>query len=76
MPLNAMDAHFRSFEKQVLPALVRDGVGVLGMKALGDQVILKSKTISPIEALQYALNLPTSTVITGIENMPDSGPSV
>ncbi len=69
MPLNAMDAHFRSFEKQVLPALVRDGVGVLGMKALGDQVILKSKTISPIEALHYALNLPISTVITGIENM-------
>lgn len=69
LPLNAMDAHFRSFEKQVLPVLVRDGIGVLGMKAMGDGVLLKSKTLTPVECLHYALNLPTSTVITGMESM-------
>jgi predicted aldo/keto reductase-like oxidoreductase len=70
MPLNVMDAHFRSFERKVLPLLQRDGIGVLGMKPMGDKVILESKTVTPIECLHYALNLPTSTVITGIDGMP------
>jgi predicted aldo/keto reductase-like oxidoreductase len=69
MPLNVMDAHFRSFEKQVLPLLVKNQIGVLGMKSMGDQNILKSNTVKPIECLHYAMNLPTSTVITGIESM-------
>jgi len=69
MPLNVMDAHFRSFEHQVLPRLVADGIGALGMKSMGDPFILESKTVTPIECLHYALNLPTSTVITGIDNM-------
>jgi predicted aldo/keto reductase-like oxidoreductase len=69
MPLNVMDAHFHSFEHQVLPALVKDGIGVLGMKALGFGAILRSKTVSAIECLHYALNLPTSTVITGIDSL-------
>jgi predicted aldo/keto reductase-like oxidoreductase len=69
MPLNVMDAHFRSFEKQVLPELVKDGIGVLGMKPLGSGKILESKTASAIECLHYALNLPTSVVITGINKM-------
>ena len=70
MPLNVMDAHFRSFEKLVLPKLVEQGIGVLGMKSMGDEIILKSKTAQPIECLHYALNLPTSVVITGIDSMP------
>nr|WP_199305014.1 aldo/keto reductase [Phormidium sp. FACHB-592] len=69
MPLNVMDAHFRSFEKQVLPVLLKDGIGVLGMKALGANSILQSKTVTPIECLHYAMNLPVSTVITGFEKM-------
>src|SRR5205085_8431211 len=69
MPLNVMDAHFRSFEHQVLPVLVREGIGVLGMRSMGDRFILQSKTVTPVECLQYALNLPTSTVITGIDSM-------
>jgi predicted aldo/keto reductase-like oxidoreductase len=69
MPLNVMDAHFRSFEHQVVPALVKEGIGVLGMKALGFGAILGSKTVSAIECLHYAMNLPTSTVITGIDSM-------
>ncbi len=67
MPLNVMDAHFRSFGQMVLPELVKEGIGVLGMKSMGDGVILKSKAVSPLECLHYALNLPTSVVITGID---------
>ena len=69
MPLNVMDAHFRSFEHQVVPKLVEEGVGVLGMKSLGSGAILRSQTVSAIECLQYAMNLPTSTVIAGIDSM-------
>jgi predicted aldo/keto reductase-like oxidoreductase len=69
MPLNVMDAHFRSFEHEVLPVLVKNNIGVLGMKSMGGGIILKSKTVKPIDCLHYALNLPTSVVITGIENL-------
>jgi predicted aldo/keto reductase-like oxidoreductase len=69
MPLNVMDAHFRSFQHQVLPVLVEQEIGVLGMKSMGDSHILKSGVVSPIECLHYALNLPTSVVITGIDSM-------
>jgi aryl-alcohol dehydrogenase-like predicted oxidoreductase len=69
MPLNVMDAHFRSFEKQVLPVLVKKQMGVLGMKPMGDAHILQSKTVEPIDCLRYALHLPTSVVITGIDSM-------
>src|ERR1700727_3002251 len=41
MPLNVMDAHFRSFGKLVLPKLVEQQIGVLGMKSMGDHIILK-----------------------------------
>ena len=68
MPLNVMDAHFRSFEKLVLPRLVKEKIGVLGMKSMGDKVVLKSGVVKPIECLHYALNLPTSVVITGIDS--------
>jgi aryl-alcohol dehydrogenase-like predicted oxidoreductase len=69
LPLNVMDAHYRSFEKLVLPELVRRGIGVLGMKSMGSGVILKSNTVTAIECLHYALNLPASVVITGIDSM-------
>ena len=69
MPLNVMDAHYRSFEKQVLPELVRKKIGVLGMKCMANGILLKSNTVKPIECLHYALNLPTSVVITGIDSM-------
>ena len=69
MPLNVMDAHYRSFEKMVLPELVKQNIGVLAMKTMANGVILESKTVTPIECLQYAMNLPTSVVITGCESM-------
>ena len=67
MPLNVMDAHFRSFQHEVLPILVKEGIGVEGMKTFGDHFILNSNTVEPIEALHYAMSLPTSVVITGID---------
>lgn len=69
MPLNVMDAHFNSFTKKVLPELLKDQIGVLGMKPLGGKHILESNTVSAIECLHYAMNLPTSVVITGCETM-------
>jgi predicted aldo/keto reductase-like oxidoreductase len=69
LPLNVMDAHYRSFERTVLPELVREDIGVLGMKTLANGAILESKTVTAIECLHYALNLPTSVVITGCDRM-------
>jgi aryl-alcohol dehydrogenase-like predicted oxidoreductase len=69
MPLNVMDAHYRSFERLVLPELVKHKIGVLGMKSMAYGVILKSRTVSAQECLRYALSLPTSVVITGIDSL-------
>jgi uncharacterized protein len=69
MPLNVMDAHYDSFEKKVLPVLLKHNIGVLGMKPMGDSIILRSKTASAIECLHYAMNLPTSVVITGCDSI-------
>jgi hypothetical protein len=70
MPLNVMDAHYDSFEKKVLPVLLKHKIGVLGMKPMGDHIILESKTASAVECLHYALSLPTSVVITGCDSLP------
>jgi aryl-alcohol dehydrogenase-like predicted oxidoreductase len=71
MPLNVMDAHYRSFEKVVLPKLVEQNIGVLAMKTMANGIILRSSTVTAIECLHYALNLPASVVITGMQNMRD-----
>ena len=69
MPLNAMDAHFDSFGSQVVPVAKKLNMGVLGMKSMGDGVILKSNTVTPVECLRYAMHLPVSVVITGCDSM-------
>ena len=69
MPLNVMDAHYRSFEQMVVPELVKQNIGILGMKSMANGIILQSKTVTPIECLHYAMSLPTSVVITGIDSM-------
>lgn len=70
MPLNPFDAQFRSFAKDVLPKLVEQGIAPLAMKTIGGGIILKSNTVTAKECLRYALNLPTSVVITGCDSMP------
>jgi len=69
MPLNVMDAHFNSFQAKVLPVLLKQEMGVLGMKPLGAGDIPKSKVATAEECLNYALSLPTSVVITGCDSM-------
>jgi aryl-alcohol dehydrogenase-like predicted oxidoreductase len=69
MPLNVLDAHFRSFEREVVPTLVKEGIGVLAMKTLVFGSILNSNLVTATECLQYAMNLPTSTVITGMDSL-------
>jgi predicted aldo/keto reductase-like oxidoreductase len=69
MPLNVMDAHFRSFGARVLPTLLEQGIGVLGMKSMGNGQLLHSKVVTPIECLHYAMSLPVATVITGMDSL-------
>ena len=66
-PLNIMDAHFRSFARTVVPALQKEGMGILGMKPMGGGFLLKSGTVEALDCLQYAMSLPVSTVITGVD---------
>ena len=68
MPINIMDAHFRSFSQLVAPEALRQRIAVLGMKSFGNGVILKSGTVQPIDCLHYSLNLPISVLITGINS--------
>jgi predicted aldo/keto reductase-like oxidoreductase len=68
MPINVMDAHFRSFTLEVMPVALKQGIGILAMKTFGDPYILKSNTVQPIEALHYGLTQPVSVVITGIDS--------
>jgi predicted aldo/keto reductase-like oxidoreductase len=69
MPLNVMDAHYESFGKKVLPVLVKKQIGVLGMKPMGAGLILRSGVVKSEECLHYAMNLPTSVVITGCDSL-------
>ena len=69
MPLNVLDAHFRSFEKKVLPVLVAKCIAVLGMKPLAAGKLPQKGGVTAAECLRYALSLPTSVVITGIDSM-------
>jgi hypothetical protein len=67
LPINVMDAHFRSFREMVVPELQKQNIGILGMKCFGDSVILKSNVVSAMECLHYSLNQPVSVQITGID---------
>lgn len=67
MPINVMDAHFRSFSAQVLPVLIREKIAPLAMKTFGDPYILDTKLAEPIEMLHFSMSLPVAVVITGID---------
>ncbi|MHC5543307.1 aldo/keto reductase, partial [Singulisphaera rosea] len=70
MPLNVMDAHYRSFQKRVLPVLNERGIGVLAMKSLGGTGNIVTEAGIPVEeALRYVLSLPISTLVTGIDSV-------
>jgi aryl-alcohol dehydrogenase-like predicted oxidoreductase len=70
MPLNCFDGTFRSFEQNVLPEVLRRGMAALGMKSLGgDGQPLLHGIVQPGEALRYAMSLPVSTTISGIDSL-------
>ena len=68
MPINIMDAHFRSFSQLVVPQALEQKIAVLGMKSFGSDIILKSGVVEPIDCLHYSLNVPVSVLITGINS--------
>jgi aryl-alcohol dehydrogenase-like predicted oxidoreductase len=68
MPLNAFDASFRSFEQSVLPEANRLGMAVFGMKSLGGSgEMVRKGGIRVEDALRYAMSLPVSLTISGID---------
>lgn len=70
MPLNPFDAHFRSFEKLVLPELEKRGIAPIGMKSLGGTgESIKQKILTVEEALRYALSLPIATLVSGMNSL-------
>jgi aryl-alcohol dehydrogenase-like predicted oxidoreductase len=69
LPLNGFDATFRSFEQLVLPELMKQGIAVLGMKSFGAGEAVKHKAVTPAEALRYAMSLPVTTTISGMDSM-------
>jgi len=74
LPINVMDPHYRSFGNHVVPELVKDQIGVLGMKPLGSGLFLRSEpmqehAITPTECLQFSMSQPTSVVITGCDTL-------
>ena len=69
MPINLLDHHYKSFEKEVLPILVKDGTAVLAMKTLAEGHIFKTNTVTATEAHHYAMNLPVSVVVSGMETV-------
>jgi aryl-alcohol dehydrogenase-like predicted oxidoreductase len=69
LPVNVMDAHYRSFSKLVVPELNQRKMGVLAMKTMANGIILRSKTATPLECLHYAMNQPVSVVIAGIDDL-------
>lgn len=69
MPLNVLDAHYDSFERLVLPRLVEEEIGVIGMKPLADGRIPQLGLAGAEEALRYAMSLPVSVTLTGCDSM-------
>ena len=69
MPVNVLDAHFDSFGQKVIPVAHEHGMAVLGMKPLGDGLVLKSNTVSAVEGLHYAMSVPVTVTITGCDSM-------
>jgi aryl-alcohol dehydrogenase-like predicted oxidoreductase len=69
LPLNVYDAHFRSFQKRVLPELLRRNIAPIGMKSLGDGRAIQKKRTGVESALRYAMSLPVCTTVSGIDSM-------
>jgi uncharacterized protein len=69
MPVNALDQHFDSFQQKVIPVAQKHGMAILGMKPLADSLILKTNTVTAVEALHYAMSVPVTVTINGCDSM-------
>jgi aryl-alcohol dehydrogenase-like predicted oxidoreductase len=67
MPMNVFDPHFKSFQKNVLPILVRRNIGVIAMKTLASGYVLRANVVTPKQALDYVWSQPVSTIVSGID---------
>ena len=69
MPVNALDEHYDSFGQKVIPVAQRHGMAILGMKSFSNGLILKTDTVTAVEALHYAMSVPVTMTITGCDSM-------
>jgi uncharacterized protein len=70
MPLSVFDAHEDGFQKLVLPEARKQGLAPLAMKTLGGNAkSIKDGLVTSEECLRYALSLPVTTVVSGIDTM-------
>ncbi|MFC1635406.1 aldo/keto reductase, partial [Planctomycetota bacterium] len=67
MPMNVFDPHFKSFQKNVLPILVRRNIGVIAMKTLASGHVLRANVVTVKQALDYIWSQPVSTIVSGID---------
>jgi uncharacterized protein len=66
LPINVLDAHFKSFRNTIVPILEERGIGVVAMKAMGSNFVLNAKVASPEECLNYAWSQPVATIVSGM----------
>ncbi|HEY8550978.1 MAG TPA: aldo/keto reductase [Vicinamibacterales bacterium] len=70
MPINVLDVHYRSFQKEVVPVCLQKGTGIIGMKGLGGgNGIALGAGITPEEGYRYALSQPVATQVVGIASL-------
>jgi aryl-alcohol dehydrogenase-like predicted oxidoreductase len=70
MPLNVLDAHYKSFEQEIVPICQEQGIAVIGMKSFASGDVFKiDATVTPAEALGYAMSLPVATVVSGMDSL-------
>jgi uncharacterized protein len=67
MPINPIDYHQQSFQREVLPRLVERGIGVIAMKTSADGALMREKICSIEECLRYVWSLPVSVAVVGME---------
>ena len=70
MPVNALDEHYDSFGQKVIPVARKRGMAVLGMKSFSNGLILKTNTVTAVEALHFAMSAPVTITVTGCDSMP------
>ncbi len=68
MPMNVLDPHFKSFQKHVLPILVRRNIGVIAMKTMASGYVLRANVATPQEALHYVWSQPVTTIVSGMNS--------